>query len=53
MLILAEEEMKIGHNCWFGQHTVLDATGGLEIHNGVRVGMFSQIWTHVASGEQI
>jgi len=53
MLLMAEEEMRIGHNCWFGQNTILDAAGGLEIGNGVRVGMYSQIWTHVASGEQI
>jgi len=53
MLLMAEQEMKIGHNCWFGQNTILDAAGGLEIGNGVRVGMYSQIWTHVASGEQI
>lgn len=53
MLIMPEDSMKIGHNCWFGQNTILDGTGGLEIGNGVRVGMFSQIWTHVASGEQI
>lgn len=53
MLMMAETEMKIGHNCWFGQNTILDAAGGLEMGNGVRVGMYSQIWTHVASGEQI
>lgn len=53
MLLIATDEMVIGHNCWFGQNTVLDATGGLYIGNGVRVGMYSQIWTHVASGEQI
>lgn len=53
MLLMAEKPMNIGHNCWFGQNTILDASGGLEIGNGVRVGMYSQIWTHVASGEQI
>lgn len=53
MLIMAEDSMRIGHNCWFGQNTILDGAGGLEIGNGVRVGMYSQIWTHVASGEQI
>ncbi|QDP85836.1 hypothetical protein FNJ88_09875 [Chryseobacterium sp. SNU WT5] len=53
MLIMAEEKMSIGHNCWFGQNTILDSTGGLQIGNGVRIGMYSQIWTHVASGEQI
>jgi len=53
MLIMAEKYVSIGHNCWFGQNTILDGAGGLEIGNGVRVGMYSQIWTHVASGEQI
>lgn len=53
MLIMPEDFMLIGHNCWFGQNTILDGAGGLEIGNGVRVGMYSQIWTHVASGEQI
>jgi acetyltransferase-like isoleucine patch superfamily enzyme len=53
MLIMATDDMSIGHNCWFGQNTILDATGGLQIGNGVRIGMYSQIWTHVASGEQI
>jgi len=53
MLLMAEDHLTIGHNCWFGQNTILDGAGGLEIGNGVRVGMYSQIWTHVASGEQI
>lgn len=53
MLIMAEDFILIGHNCWFGQNTILDGSGGLEIGNGVRVGMYSQIWTHVASGELI
>lgn len=53
MLIMAEQHLYIGHNCWFGQNTILDGAGGLVIGSGVRVGMYSQIWTHVASGEQI
>lgn len=53
MLVMAERKMIIGHNCWFGQNTILDASGGLELGNGVRVGMYSQIWSHVASGELI
>ncbi len=53
MLIMAEDHLTVGHNGWFGQNTILDGAGGLEIGNGVRVGMYSQIWTHVASGEQI
>lgn len=53
MLVMGESQMTIGHNCWFGQNTILDSSGGLKIGNGVRVGMYSQIWTHVASGELI
>lgn len=53
ILMMAEMRIEIGHNCWFGQNTILDGSGGLEISNGVRVGMYSQIWTHVASGELI
>lgn len=53
MLVMGENKMKISHNCWFGQNTILDSSGELEIGNGVRVGMYSQIWTHVASGELI
>lgn len=53
MLIMADKQVIIGHNCWFGQNSILDGAGGLVIGNGVRVGMYSQIWTHVASGERI
>jgi len=52
-LILAGQYARIGEHCWFGQNCVLDGTGGLAIGNGVRVGMYSQIWSHVAAGEQI
>lgn len=53
MLLMAGEGLNIGHNCWFGQNTILDGSGKLVIGNGVRVGMYSQLWTHVASGELI
>lgn len=52
-LVLSTEGVKIGQHGWFGQNTVLDGSGGLTIGNGVRVGMYSQIWSHVAAGEQI
>lgn len=51
--LLGGEGCKIGQHCWFGQGTVIDSTGGLEIGNSVRVGMYSQIWSHVAAGERI
>lgn len=43
--------LSIGYNCWIGQNTVLNSTEDLEIHNNVRIGTQSQLWTHVASGE--
>lgn len=52
-LLLCKNGLSIGMHCWFGQNTILDGTGGLFIKDGVRVGMYSQIWTHVAAGEQI
>ena len=53
MLLMAEQKLLIGHNCWFGQNNIFDGEDELDIGKGVRVGMYSQIWTHVASGEQI
>lgn len=53
VLALGQGPKRIGHNFWVGQHALLDSTGGLEIGDGVRVGAYSQVWTHVASGELI
>lgn len=52
-LVMSGNGVSIGQHGWFGQNTILDGAGGLTIGNGVRVGMYSQIWTHVAAGEQI
>ena len=52
-LVLSKTGVSIGQHCWFGQNSVLDGTGGLTVEHGVRVGMYSQLWTHVAAGEQI
>lgn len=52
-LVLSKTGVSIGQHCWFGQNTVLDGTGGLTVENGVRIGMYSQLWSHVAAGEQI
>lgn len=52
-LVLSGKGLHVGQHAWFGQHCVLDGTGGLTVGNGVRVGMYSQIWSHVAAGEQI
>lgn len=52
-LVLSGKGVEIGAHCWFGQNTVIDGTGGITIGRGVRVGMYSQLWSHVAAGEQI
>jgi acetyltransferase-like isoleucine patch superfamily enzyme len=52
-LLLSTKGLVIGQHSWFGQHCVIDGTGYLSVGNGVRVGMYSQIWSHVAAGEQI
>ncbi len=52
-LVLSSKGVEIGQHCWFGQNTIIDGTGGMTIGNGVRVGMYSQLWSHVAAGEQI
>lgn len=52
-LVMSTEGVSIGQHCWFGQNTIIDGTGGIEIGRGVRVGMYSQLWTHVAAGERV
>ncbi len=52
-LVLSTAGVDIGQHGWFGQNTVIDGSGGMTIGNGVRVGMYSQLWSHVAAGEQI
>lgn len=52
-LVLSGTGVQIGAHCWFGQNSVIDGTGGITIGRGVRVGMYSQLWSHVAAGEQI
>lgn len=42
---------RIGHACWIGQHTVLNSTGGLTLGNGVGIGAYSQLWTHIKHGD--
>lgn len=52
-LVLSTAGVTIGDHCWFGQNTIIDGTGGITIGNGVRVGMYSQLWSHAAAGERI
>ena len=52
-LLLIGSKFEIKNNCWIGQSSVLDGTGGLSLGNGVRIGMHSQVWSHAVSGELI
>ena len=43
--------LSIGHNGWFGQNCILNATDVLRIGNNCGVGAYSQLWTHIAYGD--
>ena len=49
--IAGEKPCRIGHCCWFGQNTIFNSTGGLEIGNGVGIGAYSQLWSHISHGD--
>lgn len=51
VLVNGYKPCTIGHNCFFGQHTVLNSTEELWIGNNVRQGVNGSIYTHAASGE--
>lgn len=44
-------DLTIGHNGWFGQNCILNATDKLTIGNNCGVGAYSQLWTHIAYGD--
>lgn len=50
-LIAGNKPCRIGHCCWIGQNTILNSTGGLSIGNGVGVGAYSQLWSHICHGD--
>lgn len=52
-LVLSTQGVTIRGHGWFGQNCIIDGTGGMAVGSGVRVGMYSQLWSHVAAGEQI
>ena len=52
-LVLSGIGVKLCEHGWFGQNSIIDGTGGITVGRGVRVGMYSQLWSHVAAGEQI
>jgi len=50
-LIYGHKPVHIGHNGWFGQNVVLNATENLSIGNNCCVGAYSQLWTHFQFGD--
>jgi len=44
--ILGARHLKIGDYCWIGHHCLIDASGGLEIGEGVQISSLNSILTH-------
>lgn len=45
--------VEFGHNCWFGERTILDGIGGLKGGNNIGIGIASHLYTHIAHGDTI
>jgi acetyltransferase-like isoleucine patch superfamily enzyme len=50
-LVAGDKPCIIGQACWIGQNTILNSTGGLTMGNGVGVGAYSQLWSHIRFGD--
>lgn len=46
-------DIKIGHNGWFGRRCTLDAEGGFRVGNGIGVGQDSHLWSHIRHGDTL
>ena len=47
------ESMKIGHNAWIGQGTIIDSIGGVTIGDNCGIGAYSQLWSHIRYGDPL
>jgi acetyltransferase-like isoleucine patch superfamily enzyme len=45
--------LKIGHNAWIGQYTIIDSIGGTTIGNNCGIGAHSQLWSHILYGDDL
>jgi acetyltransferase-like isoleucine patch superfamily enzyme len=45
--------IKIGHNAWIGQYTIIDGIGGTIIGNNCGIGAHSQLWSHILYGDDL
>lgn len=47
------QPLKIGHNAWIGQYTIIDSIGGTFIGNNCGIGAHSQLWSHILYGDDL
>lgn len=52
-LVTGIQDITIGHSVWVGQNCILNGTGRLDIGNGVGIGAYSQLWTHIRHGDTL
>lgn len=45
--------MRIGHNCWIGQGSIIDSVGGAVIGDNCGIGAYSQLWSHIRHGDPL
>lgn len=45
--------LKIGHNAWIGQGTIIDSIGGTTIGDNCGIGAYSQLWSHIRYGDPL
>jgi acetyltransferase-like isoleucine patch superfamily enzyme len=45
--------IKIGHNAWVGQYTIIDGIGGTTIGDNCGIGAHSQLWSHILYGDDL
>lgn len=51
VLVNGYKPCSLGHNCFVGQHSLLNATEELRIGNNFRMALNGYVWTHAESGE--
>jgi acetyltransferase-like isoleucine patch superfamily enzyme len=52
-LVYGRNPVSIGHNCWFGEGTIIDGEGQVAIADNVGVGAHSQLWSHIRHGDRM
>ena len=45
--------LQIGYNCWIGQYSIIDSTGGTTIGNNCCVSAHNQLWSHMSFGDTL